>query len=134
MAGRFAISTFQTFYWLIRYLAFDRPVALCHCNCNRKIGLPVDDWQVVVNDSSPQCIHSMISQLCVLSLVLTSEIITSVGVLKYQHEALNQNILVAFDFFQFWRDRHNITVVCVQPPGSIYCFILVIWQIWLEGF
>ena len=25
------------------YLAFDWPVTVCHCNCDRKIGLPVDD-------------------------------------------------------------------------------------------
>ena len=70
--------------WCSLYLAFDWPVAACHCNCVRKIGLPVVyDWQVVVNSSSSQCIHSVNSQLFALSLVLAYDIIISVVVKKH---------------------------------------------------
>ena len=37
------------------YLAFDWLVAVCHYNCDKKIGLYVDDdWQVVAHSSSSQ--------------------------------------------------------------------------------
>ena len=76
-------SKHSTDLWCSLYLASDWPVAVCYCNCGRKIGLSVDDdWQVVVNSSSSQCIQSVIGQLHVFSLVLTSDII-SVGVWKY---------------------------------------------------
>ena len=68
-AERFAISTFQTFYLASDVvLAFDWPVTICHCNCERQIGQSVDDWQVVVNSSPSQRVHSVIGQLRALSL------------------------------------------------------------------
>ena len=47
-------------------------------------------------------------------MVLTTEIIISVGVWKYQPSTLSQNILVAFDFSLFWRVMHEIIVAYVQ--------------------
>ena len=100
-------------------MAFDWPVAVCHCDCERKIGLPVDDWQVVVSSSLAVTmhIHSVNSQVCALLLVVANDNIISVGVWT-----LNHNISVTFDFFQFRKIGHNITVVHVQIPAIFYYF------------
>ena len=119
----------STDLWCSLYLAFEWPVAVCYCNCERKIGMLVDDdWQVVVSSSSSQWIHSAINWL---SLVPTTEIIISIGVWKYQPSTLSQNILVSFDFSLFWRVMLEIIVAYVQLP-AIFSFG---WysQILLEG-
>ena len=48
---------------MLLYLAFDWPVSVCHCDCEKKLGQSADD------SSSSQWIHSVIGQLWLLSLV-----------------------------------------------------------------
>ena len=87
---------------MLLYLVFDWPDSVCYCECEKKLGQPLDgDLQLLLYSSSSQLIHLVIGHLRVLSLV---DLMKSQFQLEFESinpQLLNQNILVTFILFQF---------------------------------
>ena len=121
------VFAFQASYWLMIQFVFifDWPVAVCHCNGDRKLGLSVDDdWQVVVSSSSSIFIQWTHCDWLITCASIGSDLwdhnfslSLKVSTLNFESKYLGYNW-----FFLVLRVRHDITAFCVQLP-AIFLFL-----------